>query len=57
MGRGCGTDVGRGHGTQGLRDVGTWDARMSECEDVIDKLHLNFALNFKFTIFGGQEKG
>ena len=47
--RGCGT---RGCGDAGLRDAGT-----SGRKDVINKQHLNFALNLQFTIFGGQEKG
>ena len=41
-----------GRGTRGRRDAGT-----SGHKDVINKQHLNYALNLKFTIFGGQEKG
>ena len=54
-----------GLGTRGLGDAGTWDAGTrgrrnsgtSGRKDVINKQHLNFALNLQFTIFGGQEKG
>ena len=43
---------GRGDaGTRGRGDAGTGH------KDVINKQHLNYALNLKFTIFGGQEKG
>ena len=51
-----------GHGTRGRGDLGTWDSRMpgrgtQGREGVpINKQHLNFALNFQFTIFGWQEK-
>ena len=62
-----------GLGTRGLGDAGTWDSGTrgrgdagtrgrrnsgtSGRKDVINKQHLNFALNLQFTIFGGQEKG
>ena len=49
----------------GTWDAGTWDSGMpergdsgtSERKDVINKEHMNFALNLQFTILGGQEKG
>ena len=60
--RGCGT---RGSGDVGLGDArmwdaGTWDSGVwgrrnsgtSGRKDVINKQHLNFALNLQFTIFG-----
>ena len=34
-----------GLGTRGRRDMG--------CKDMINKQHLNFALNLQFTVFGG----
>ena len=47
----------RGRGTRGRGDVGLGDAGTSGHKDVINKQHLNYALNLQFTIFGGQEKG
>ncbi len=45
-------------GTRGRRDVGLGDAGTRGRwnvgrEDVINKQHLNFALNLQFTVFGG----
>ena len=37
--------------------MGLGDAGTSGHKDVINKQHLNYALNLQFTIFGGQEKG
>ena len=58
MGRGSGTWEAR---TRGRRDVGRGDpgtrGRRDGRKDVINKQHLNFALNLQFTIFVGQEKG
>ena len=51
--QGCGT---QGCRDGGLRDVGRRDSGTSEAQGC-DKQHLKFALNLKFTIFGGQENG
>ena len=37
--------------------MGLGDAGTSGRKDMINKQHLDFALNFQFPIFGGQEKG
>ena len=62
--RGRGTrgrgDVGLGDAgrrTRGRGDMGLGDAGTSGHMDVINKQHLNYALNLQFTIFSGQEKG
>ena len=52
-----------GRGTRGREDVGTQGRLVTPgrgtqgLEDMINKQHLDFALNLQFTIFSGQEEG
>ena len=47
----------RGLGTRDSKTLGLGDVGRRELEDVMNKQHLNFSLNFLRTIFGALEKG